>query len=132
MKARREHKVPLSKRSIEVLRLAEELSAGSSDLVFPGLHGKPLSDMVFTSTLGRLEISAVAHGFPSSFKDWCMECTDAGWEVSETALAHNLGNPTEQAYAQTDLFKPRRELMEVWADFVGTSSVLPGTTDRKS
>ena len=132
MKARREHKAPLSKRSIEVLRLAKELSDGSSDLVFPGLPGKPLSDMVFTSMLRRLDIPAVAHGFRSSFKDWCMEGTDARWEASETALAHNLGNPTEQAYARTDMFEPRRELMEMWADFVGTSSVLPGTTDRKS
>ena len=51
MKARREHKVPLSKRALEVLRLAEELSDGSSGLVFPGPPGKPLSDMVFTSML---------------------------------------------------------------------------------
>jgi hypothetical protein len=52
--------------------------------------------------------------------------------VSEAALAHNLGNPTEQAYARTDLFEPRQKLMEMWADFVGTSSVLPVATDRKS
>ena len=118
MKARREHKVPLSKRALEVLRLAEELSGGPSGLVFPGLRGKPLSDMVFTSMLRRLEIPAVAHGFRSSFKDWCMECAKTQREVSETALAHNLGNPTEQAYARTDLFEPRRELMEIWAKFV--------------
>ncbi len=118
MKSRREHKAPLSKRSLEVLRLAEELSDGPSGLVFPGRRGKPLSDMVFTSMLRRLKIPAVAHGFRSSFKDWCMEGTDARWEASETALAHNLGNSTEQAYARTDMFEPRRELMEMWADFV--------------
>ncbi len=132
MKARRAHKVPLSKRALEVLRLAEGLSDGSSDLVFPGLRGKPLSDMVFTSVLRRLEIPAVAHGFRSSFKNWCTECANAQREASETALAHNLGNPTQQSYARTDLFEPRRELMEMWADFVGTSNVPPGTTDRKS
>ncbi len=118
MKARREHKVPLPGRSIEVLRQAEELADGLSDLVFPGLHGKPLSDMVLTAMLRRLDIPAVAHGFRSSFKDWCMECTDTRWEVGEAALAHNLGNPTEQAYTRTDLFEPRRELMEMWAKFV--------------
>jgi integrase len=132
MKARREHQVPLASRSIEVLRQAEEFADGSSDLVFPGLRGKPLSDMVFTAMLRRLDIPAVAHGFRSSFQDWCMECTDARSEVSEAALAHNLGNPTEQAYARTDLFEPRQKLMEMWADFVGTSSVLPVATDRKS
>ncbi len=61
-----------------------------------------------------------------------MECTDTRSEVSEAALAHNLGNPTQQSYARTDLFEPRRELVDMWADFVGTSSVLPGATDRKS
>ena len=115
MKARREHQVPLSNRSIEVLRQAEELADVSSDLVFPGLRGKPLSDMVFTAMLRRLDILAVAHGFRSSFKDWCMECTDVRWEVGETALAHNLGNSTEQAYVRTDLFELRRSLMEAWA-----------------
>ena len=80
MKARREHQVPLSGRSIEVLRKAEALADGSSALVFPGLRGKPLSDMVFTAMLRRLEIPAVAHGFRSSFKDWCIECTSASWE----------------------------------------------------
>ena len=115
MKARREHKVPLSKRALDVLGLAKELSDGSSSLVFPGLRGMPLSDMVFTSMLRRLEIPAVAHGFRSSFKDWCIECAKTQREVSETALAHNLGNPTEQAYARTDMFEPRRSLMEAWA-----------------
>ena len=118
MKMRRGHQVPLSKRSIEVLWLAKELSYGSSDFVFPGLRGKPLSEMVFTTMLKRLEIPAVAHGFRSSFKDWCMECTDTKWEVGETALAHQLGNPTERAYARTDLFEKRRALMEQWAKFV--------------
>ena len=41
MKARREHQAPLSGRSIEVLRQAEELADGSCSLVFPGLRGKP-------------------------------------------------------------------------------------------
>ena len=119
MKARREHQVPLSDRSIEVLRQAEKLADGSCELVYPGSRGRPLSDMVFTAMLRRLDIPAVAHGFRSSFKDWCIECTSASWELGETALAHNLGNSTEQAYARTDLFEHRRRFMDQWADFVG-------------
>ena len=49
MKARRERQVPLSNQSIEVLRQAEELADVPSDLVFPGLRGKPLSGMVSTA-----------------------------------------------------------------------------------
>ena len=129
MKARREHRVPLAGRSIEVLRQSEELDDGTSELVFPGLRGNPLSDMVFTTMLRRLEIPAVAHGFRSSFKDWCIERTGVSWAVGETALAHNLGNSTEQEYARTDLFEQRRSLMMAWAQFVadGREQVaLPG------
>lgn len=118
MKARREHQVPLSGRSIAILRSVENLAEPTRNLVFPGHRGKPLSDMVFTAMLRRLDIPAVAHGFRSSFKDWCIECTDVGWEVGETALAHNLGNSTEQAYARTDLFEQRRSLMKRWEEFV--------------
>ena len=118
MKARREHQVPLSSRSIEVLREAEKLADGSCELVFPGLRGKPLSDMVFTALLRRLEIPAVAHGFRSSFKDWSIECAGIRWETGEAALSHNLGNSTEEAYARTKLFEQRRNLMEQWGDFV--------------
>ena len=129
MKARREHQVPLSTRSIEVLRQAEELTDGSGGLVFPGLRGRPLSDMVFTALLRRLDIPAVAHGFRSSFRDWCIECTDVSWAVGEAALAHNLGTSTEQAYARTDLFDQRRDLMQQWADFVvygNRQAAIPG------
>ena len=129
MKARREHQVPLSTRSIEVLRQAEELTDGSGGLVFPGLRGRPLSDMVFTALLRRLDIPAVAHGFRSSFRDWCIECTDVSWAVGEAALAHNLGTSTEQAYARTDLFDQRRDLMQQWADFVvygNKQAAIPG------
>ena len=118
MKARREHQVPLSGRSLSILRSVENSAEPTGDLVFPGNRGKPLSDMVSTAMLRRLDISAVAHGFRSSFKDWCIECTDVGWEVGETALAHNLGNSTEQAYARTDLFEHRRALMEMWGSYL--------------
>ena len=49
--------------------------------------------MAYTVLLRRLEIPAVAHGFRSSFKDWCSNLYkgDDKWLLSETALAHNLG-----------------------------------------
>ena len=94
MKARREHKVPLSGRSLEILGEARELNGHDTELVFPaGRRGKALSDMTLTVLLRRLGIPAVPHGFRSSFKDWCMEVRggDDRWFLSEAALAHNLG-----------------------------------------
>ncbi len=57
-----------------------------------------------------------------SFKQWCLETkgADATWLPSEAALAHNLGNSTQEAYIQhTDLLEVRRPLMEDWAGFCG-------------
>ena len=129
MKAQKEHKVPLSIRAVEILREVRNLGVEDSDLVFPaGRYGKPLSDMAYTALLRRLEIPAVAHGFRSSFKDWCTEMYDGDdrWLLSETALAHNLGNATEAAYARSDLLGLRRPLMEAWAKFVsGNPAVMP-------
>ena len=126
MKARREHRVPLSTRCLEILSQVNELEGQGSGLIFPsGKNGKPLSDMVYTAMLRRLEIPAVAHGFRSSFKKWCMETkgSDATWLPSEAALAHNLGNPTQEAYIQhTDLLEVRRPLMEEWAVFLGSGT----------
>ena len=109
MKARRIHRVPLSGPCLEILSQARELGGQEGGLVFPsGKNGKPLSDMVYTAMLRRLEIPAVAHGFRSSFKQWCLETkgADATWLPSEAALAHNLGNSTQEAYIQhTDLLE---------------------------
>ena len=74
--------------------------------------------MGLTRMLERLEIPAVSHGFRSSFKDWTMEETSTPWAVAESALAHNLGNSTEIAYARPDLFMKCRLLMQQWDNFL--------------
>ena len=40
-------------------------------------------------------------------------------EVAEAALAHVVGNKVEAAYARSDLFERRRQLMNDWAAYVG-------------
>ena len=118
MKARREHRVPLSDPAVEILTEAWALSGGVGP-VFPSKRsGKPLSDMAFTALLRRLKIDAVPHGFRSTFKDWTIEQTATPWAVGEAALAHVLGNSVEAAYARTDAFEPRGVLMQEWAVFL--------------
>ena len=79
MKARREHRIPLAGRALEVLSDAQGLDWQDSGPVFPARSGKPLSNMVYLALLRRLGIPAVPHGFRSSFKDWCIEQTDTPW-----------------------------------------------------
>ena len=122
MKARRQHRVPLTGRCLEILAQAQELDGQDGSLVFPaGRSGKALSDMAYTVLLRRLGIPAVPHGFRSSFKKWCMQTrgADGTWLPSEAALAHSLGDQTQKAYIQdTDLLEARRPLMEEWAAFL--------------
>ena len=59
-----------------------------------------------------------AHGFRSSFRDWAAERTNTPREVVEAALAHTVQNPTEAAYARSDLFERRRRLMDDWAAYL--------------
>ena len=116
MKAKREHRVPLSGRALEVLNEARALS-DTSGLVFPSPMGKVLSDSPLSKLLRELDIAAVPHGFRSSFRDWAAECTNAPRAVMEAALALVVGG-VEGAYARSDLFERRRKLMDDWAAYL--------------
>ena len=118
MKANREHRVPLSGRALEVLPEAAELSDGSG-LVFPGARsGRPLSENTHAKLLRELRFDPVTHGFRSSFRDYAAEQTHTPHAVMEAALAHTIKNKAEDAYARSDLFEKRRELMTSWADYL--------------
>ncbi len=118
MKANREHRVPLSRRALEVLAQAGELSDGS-ELVFPGVRqGRPLSENTHAKLLRELGFDAVTHGFRSSFRDYAAERTHTPHAVMEAALAHTIKDKAEAAYARSDLFEKRRRLMESWAAYL--------------
>ena len=121
MKAGVEHRVPLSGQALDLLGEASVLREDTG-LVFPSplKPGTPMSDMTLTKMLRSVGLAerATVHGFRSSFKNWTLEQTDTPWVVSEAALAHSLGNSTEQAYARSDLFERRRTLMRQWADYL--------------
>ena len=69
-------------------------------------------------SVAEVGIAAVPHGFRSSFRDWAAERTSTPREVVEAALAHTVQNPTEAAYARSDLFERRRRLMDDWAAYL--------------
>ena len=115
MKAGREHRVPLPPRALAILDEARALRSKRGDLVFPSRGGRPLTERGFVQALARLGIDATAHGFRASFRVWAQERTNIPREVCEAALAHTLKDKAEAAYARSDLFEKRRELMERWA-----------------
>ena len=87
-------------------------------LVFRSLRGKPLSNTTLSKLIKELGLAAVPHGFRSSFRDWAAERTSTPREVVEATLAHTVQNPTEAAYARSDLFERRRRLMDDWSTYL--------------
>jgi integrase len=115
MKAGREHRVPLSAPAIAILKKLKEVRQG--EFVFPGQKpGKPLSNMAMEMVLRPMKIDdATVHGFRSSFRDWAGNESAYPREVAESALAHVVGDQTEQAYRRGDALEKRRKLMNEWA-----------------
>ena len=52
--------------------------------------------MTLTAVMRRMRLSAVPHGFRSTFADWCSDRTSTPAEVREMALAHAIGDKTEE------------------------------------
>ena len=76
MKAKREHRVPLCGRAVEMLRAARTLGDGCGPLVFPSTGRNPISITRLPRLLQNHKIAAVPHGFRSSFRDWAAEETN--------------------------------------------------------
>ncbi|MGO6903140.1 tyrosine-type recombinase/integrase [Rhizobium ruizarguesonis] len=118
MKGGKEHRVALSDKAVEVVKLMKAQSV--NDFVFPGVRDKkPLSD----ASLGKALSAAgggsyTVHGFRSTFRDWATEVAHAPREIAEAALAHVVGDAVERSYARSDALERRRALMQEWSAYV--------------
>jgi len=127
MKAGKVHRVPLCADAIALL----EALPRSNEYVFPNsTNGRPLTDNTISMVPKRIGHRVTAHGFRSTFKDWCSEHTSYADEVSELALAHVGSDSTRAAYARSELLDKRRRLMDEWALFVkhGTAQKAASVT----
>jgi integrase len=115
LKSDRVHRVPLSMQAVSLLNAIPN----SANFVFPGARPESsLSDMAFNMLLRRMGITEYhTHGFRSTFKDWAVEQTSYPHNISEMALAHEVGSAMEKAYRRSDFFEARCQLMQDWADF---------------
>lgn len=126
MKAGKEHHIPLSDAAIAVIKAMPKIEG--SAIVFPGSKGKPLSDASLGVVLKRMKrTDLTAHGFRSTFRDWAGESTGYPREVIEHALAHQLKDKAEAAYARGTSLDKRRRLMADWAKFCGAAATTGAT-----
>ncbi|SIO53863.1 protein of unknown function [Bradyrhizobium erythrophlei] len=100
MKAERPHIVPLTPAVLQELPF------------------RPVSDVTLANCIARhTKTPATTHGFRSTFRDWCGDCTPFPREVAEAALAHALKDDTEAAYRRGSALEKRRALMTAWANY---------------
>jgi integrase len=124
MKAKRPHRVPLSRAARELL---DALPRDPSGLVFP------LSNMAMLQLLKGMNGGGLTvHGFRSTFKDWARERTNFPRELAEAALAHVIGDKTEAAYVRGDALAKRGRMMQSWADYCGSPVIEATVTPIRS
>jgi integrase len=116
-KRNREHRVPLSRRAVELLEGLPRVG----EFVFVGRGDDKPDRLTLLRVLARMGAKVTVHGFRSSFKDWASEATKYPDIVAEQALAHQVGGAVERAYRRGDLLDQRRRLMQDWSDFLASA-----------
>lgn len=138
MKADKEHRVPLSPAAMDLLKTLPRIAG--TDHVFPSTKNTQLSDMTLSAAIRRMDEASTkcgcngwkdsvgkvitVHGFRSTFRDWAGETTAYPREVIEHALAHQLKEKAEAAYARGTLFEKRRRLMADWAKHCANTATI--------
>lgn len=142
MKRGKAHIVPLSDAALAVLAKACALKLAETDVVFPGVAGKPMSDMTLLKVLRDMSEPFHVHGFRSALTDWAANegIADA---VVEAALAHKTPDAVQAAYRRTTYLGTQNQpgarvkLMELWGhycvgDVVGTDNIVSLSAKKAS
>lgn len=118
---KREHLVPLSRQSVEVVLLARTL-IGRGKLLFPGSRHshRPISENALGYLLNRAGYFGrhVTHGFRSAFSTIMNEHQREDRDVIDQMLAHVPKDPVEGAYNRAIHIEVRRHVAQAWADLL--------------
>jgi integrase len=138
MKQRQPHRVPLSHRSLAILREAYELT-GDGRFVFPklGSRVKPMSENAVNGALRRMGFSQndmTAHGFRSTASTLLNESGKWNPDAIERALSHADGNQVRAAYHRGAHWPERVEMAQWWSDHLDMlrdgGTVIPFEAER--
>jgi integrase len=121
-KTRTEHLVPLATQVVSILRDLYALT-GHGQYVFPGRDPKkPMSEAAVNAALRRMgydtKSEITGHGFRAMARTILAEELHQKPEVIEHQLAHKVPDALGTAYNRTKFIKERREMMQLWADYL--------------
>lgn len=121
MKMRRKHLVPLPRQAVGLLKELRRITPG--DLLFPGLRNpdKPISATTLNRALEYLGMDGWhCHDFRATASTHLYESGRWRSEVIELQLAHAERSSVRAAYNHAQYLDERREMLQVWADFVAS------------
>jgi len=119
-----DHVVPLSNQAIKLLEVMRPMS-GHRDYVFPGLRD-PMSCINSQSA----NTAIIRMGYAGKFVSHSLRkvasthLNEKGFnsDYIEKALSHQDKNRLRAVYNKAEYIEPRREVMQVWSDFIETSA----------
>lgn len=120
MKMSRDHKVPLTQQSKNLLAELKAI-AGDSEWIVPGVGGqKPISQNTMIFALYRLGYHSrlTIHGFRSIGSTVLNESGLWSADAIERQLAHVHGDKVRSAYNRSEYWTERVKMMQWWSDYL--------------
>jgi integrase len=122
MKSGQARTIPLTSAAIALLAGIRPDGVAPDTLMFGsqrrGGSGRQTEDAMQTLIREKMALGYTVHGFRSAFMDWVAEVHPDRLMAAERALDHKIGNRVQRAYLRTNLLDQRRQLAELWADFL--------------
>jgi integrase len=121
MKMRRQHRVPLARQSLAILRELQEIT-GSGRWLFPSVRTvtRPISENTLNAALRRLGYGSETmstHGFRAMAATRLNEMGRWNPDAIERQLAHQEANAVRRAYMHSaEYWSERVSMMQGWAD----------------
>ncbi len=122
MKMKRDHKVPLSNQSIQILKQLQLLTGHQTWVVkSPNLIDKPLSENTFLSLLKRIRMTkdTTIHGLRATASTLLNEHGYRS-DVIERQLAHVEKDQVRKAYNHAEYWEERSEMAKFWSEHITT------------
>lgn len=122
-KTHQDHIVPLSRQAYDILKELELLRT-SSKYVFPSVKTPTecLSEDTLRQALNRIGFKGrhTTHGFRATARTILGEEIEYRIDIIEHQLAHTVKDTNGTAYNRTKFLRRRKEMMQLWADYLDT------------
>ncbi|WP_368924279.1 tyrosine-type recombinase/integrase [Comamonas aquatica] len=130
------HIVPLPAQAVQILEALKPYTAVTG-LVFPGerQRSKPISENSVRTALismGYTPDIQTWHGFRASARTMLAEQLECDPLVIEAQLAHAVRDANGRAYNRTTYLKQRQAIMQRWADYLDSLTVVGDSGQLKA